>query len=148
MSTAFAFFRSVLINTLFDVSAIALIWYVFGGVNPENILFGWLLLLGARVVLWCRRTLLILLEHWMFRLEKIEHLTRAMRLSGVPRDYSDAWNFETLHHETLADDNAEAKPKQFLCELSGYSQAVSEISPIRGITNRLNLDAAVRRYLA
>lgn len=148
VKTAFNISRAVFINTLFDVLVISLVLHIADELLWENVFFAWLALLIARFVLGLRKVLLSYLEHWLFRSEKIDRLTAALRVSGVPRNYEIVPEFEALAHSVLNDDNAGLKAKQLVSELTGYAQCAAETSTIRGINFRLILDAAARRYLA
>lgn len=148
MKTAFNISRAVFINTLFDALVISLALYIADELLWENVFFIWLAVLLARSVLGFRSVLLSFLEHWLFRDEKIDRLTAALRVSGISRDYEIAPDFEALAHSVLNDDAAGLKAKQLVSELTGYAQCAGDTSTIRGILFRLSLDAATRRYLA
>lgn len=148
VKTAFNISRAVFINTLFDALVISLVLYLADELVWENVFFAWLALLVARSVLGLRKVLLSFLEHWLFRDEKIDRLTAAMRVSGIRRDYEIVPEFEPLAYSVLNDDSAGPKAKQLVSELTGYAQYAADTSTVRSITFRLILDASARRYLA
>lgn len=148
MQSVFQITRAILVNTLFDVAVISAVLYLAGELALESVFFGWLIVLVARFILGLRSALLRLLEHWLFRSERIDRITAALRLARISRDYEIASDFEALSHSVLSDEAAEPKAKQLVSEMVGYAQCASETGIIRGILYRLTLDAAVRRYLA
>lgn len=148
LEVGFQFARALLINTLFDVAIIAALLYLGDELSGPGIFFGWLILLAGRAVLGIRSSLLRLLEHWLFRSERLERLTAALRVAGVSKDYEIVPEFEALAQSVTRDDDAGPKAKQLISELVGYAQCATETGPLRGLMFRSVLDAAVRRHLA